>query len=167
MVLEVIQWAVMLVMAVLLLGVIRQLPVIQPMALRAIQATGLPVGERIPKAALKAIEAAIPAGVLPESLVVGFVSENCVACQHLLGNVTRIGSEALGEVVLVTRSENPEFVAALRGTGAAVVDDVGGRMWSACGVTATPLLIRIDSQAKIVSKEVTSNVGTLLAGSVG
>lgn len=113
MIIEAAQWILLTVLAVLMIGILRQLAMAQPIERRANVASGPRVGHSLPRIAQTAVmRATRDRAPLTRGLVVGFVIESCVACQQLLANLS---VDSNGEdIVLVARHASPQFRAALR-----------------------------------------------------
>lgn len=153
---EVLQWTVLVILAVLMLGVLRQLALILPPRVRS--DAGPDIGKRAPAALLSGVTTAVSNGGFSHGAVVAFVAENCAGCQKLLADLSEGRQSANGQPVVVV-ADNPSeaFSAALDETSLPVIED-RGELWSACGVTATPLVVRIDGDGRITKKEVTHRV---------
>jgi hypothetical protein len=153
---EVLQWTVLVILTLVMLGVLRQLSVMLPADVRG--SSGPDVGKRAPAPLLKQVEQAVSNGGLSHGAVVAFVTEHCVGCQKLLADLTE-GRQTTNGYPVVVVADNPSgnFRAALDETPLPVIAD-RGELWSACGVTATPLVVRIDQAGRITNKEVTHRV---------
>jgi hypothetical protein len=160
---EVLQWVMLVVLAVLVLGVLRQVSLMLPPPARAAP-SGPALGRRLPRQLVTEIERVIPPGGIAENTVLAFITESCVACQELLANLDGSGDLSSRErLVLVAKAPSPQFRGALMETGVATVCDEKGEIWEACKVTSTPLLVRINSQGRVLAKEVTHRVESVAA----
>jgi hypothetical protein len=91
---------------------------------------------------------------LVDGTLVAYVTESCVGCQQLLASLEHGKSRRDEPLVLVAKNASPGFREALGATGLPAVFDQGA-IWRACGVSATPLVIRLDQEGRVVAKEVT------------
>jgi hypothetical protein len=154
---ESIQWVWLGGLTLLVLGALRQLAILSPGTTRA-QASGPPIGRKLPREALDRIRQSSDRPVDLTPLQVAFVTESCPACQRLLANLD--GGSDVHNVVLVAQVGSPHFTAAVEELRVPVVWDPTGDMWEACQVTATPLVLNIDRTGQVVAKEVTHRVET-------
>ncbi|MDP9206486.1 MAG: thioredoxin family protein [Gemmatimonadota bacterium] len=153
---EVLQWAALGAIALLLLGFMRQIALTQPSRFRGAVASGPQVGERMPNKALAAVTRALGVDRLPDGTLVAFVMESCVSCQRLLAEVTN--REASEEpILIVAKRASPQFRAAIVNTGLPAMFDEG-ELWGSVGVTATPLVVRLAGDGRILAKGVTHDV---------
>jgi len=90
-------------------------------------------------------------------MIVAFVTENCVTCQRLLANLSDLDVRDRPSVLLVAKRPSTQFRSALAETEIPTIYD-DGTLWEECDVTATPLVVRVDSQGRVVAKEVTHRV---------
>jgi hypothetical protein len=154
---EVVQWSVLAVLTLLVLGVLRQVSLLMPPEAQA-GGSGPRTGRRAPARLVERLERAISNGGLERGALVAFVNENCVGCQKLLADVSEGRQRLNGQpLVLVTHQPSEQFQAALEETGLPVIADEG-ELWEDCNVTATPLVVRIDEKGRTATKEVTHRV---------
>jgi hypothetical protein len=153
---EVLQWAALVVLTLITLGVLRQVSLMLPPDRAA--ASGPATGRRAPAGLVERVRRAVSDGGLDRGALVAFVTENCVACQKLLADVSA-GRQHLNDqpLVLVAHKPSEQFSAALEETRIPVIADAG-ELWEQCHITATPLVVRIDEHGRIAEKEVTHNV---------
>jgi hypothetical protein len=157
------QWAVLSLLAFLMLGLFRQVGMQLPPAVRAAVA-GPDVGKKAPDRLLSQIKSISPGALEAADVIVAFVAEHCVSCQRLLGNVaTSRGSVAGANLILVARNPSPAFRSALFETGLPTINDTEGKLWRDCHVTATPLLVRLNISGRVTGKEVTHDAERLAA----
>jgi hypothetical protein len=155
---EVLQWIVLVVLTLFLLGVLRQLSLLLPVSARTSEG-GPVVGTRLGRRALDRIQRALPGGRLESGLALVFVTESCTGCQRLLADMERRfgnGNAANVEAapIIVAESGSDGFRGALERLGLPIVWD-DGTIWKACNVTATPLVVTADRNGEVLSKEVT------------
>lgn len=154
---EVMQWMTLILIGLLVLGIFRQVSLMLPPAARAVLG-GPRLGARLPRRVLEEIRRAARIELDGEAMI-AFVSENCLACQELLASLSKTGPDDDGAtVVLVSKSPNERFRQALAETGRRTIYDEGGRIWKAVGVTATPLVVRVDGTGRVNAKEVAPHV---------
>jgi hypothetical protein len=161
---ETLQWAALVVLAVLVLGVFRQISLWMPDATRSTARTGPEVGRRLPKRLLGEIERLLGRRIAGDGALVAFVSENCAACQALLSQVETSEARQLGmPIVVVARTPSEQFQSALEDLGLPLVLD-SGQIWNESGITSTPLVVRIDEEGVVSSKGVTHLVDSIALG---
>jgi hypothetical protein len=153
---EVLQWAVLLVMAVLMLGLYREVAVTLPS--RASPPEGPRVGDHIPTELLAELNRALPGFKELGGVTVAFVTENCIGCQRLLAGILEALPDLDGRIVLVAKQPSVAFNDAIRQVPAPTICDATGALWEACSITATPLVVHVDGSGKVVRKEVTHDV---------
>lgn len=160
---EIAQWTLLAAVVVLLLGVFRQLALSLPVSTRA-ASNGPELNRVLPRPVLNAVRDVLHAERLPERTVVAFVTENCASCQRLLGSLEETKPFLDGHsLVLVAKKPSAAFQAALADVGFPVLEDRRGNLWERCAVTTTPLLVEIDADGKVLEKEVSHRVETILA----
>lgn len=153
---EVAQWAALITLTILLLGVFRQVGLLLPPSTRT-QVSGPTPGRRAPRPLLEHVRKVTLNGRTEAGTIVAFVTEDCTGCQRLLADLSSSQVARDEPVVLVTRHPSPQFAQAIQETGIPTIsaDDA---LWDACGVTATPLVVRIDERGRIAAREVTHRV---------
>lgn len=170
---EVAQWVVLLSIVVLLLGVLRQIGLTLPPPSSG-EPAGLPVGGNLPASALRQVRRALSSQTSMDSIVLAFVTEECRGCRSLLASIGHATASSNGSaavagdphnginpsVLVIARNPSTPFWNAIVQTGTPAVRD-DGSLWKACHVTATPLLLRIESDGKVVAKGVTDRVETV------
>ncbi len=155
---EALQWAVLLVFGLLLLGVLRQLSLMLPAEAR-VAMSGPAMMKRLPRSLLDELRSAAGRDGLRQGAVLAFITENCLGCQQLLADIEDGRKNLNGqEVVLVAKTPSPGFLQAVRDTGLPVVPDVERGFWNACKISATPLVVQIDGEGRVIGKEVTHHV---------
>jgi hypothetical protein len=154
---EVLQWIALSGVAVLTLGVFRQITLMLPPQARATP-SGPPTGSRAPRRLVEALKKSGVDGALQLGVTVAFVTENCTGCQRLLANLgEQHGNGNAGPTVLVAYQPTPQFRMALEEVGLPLIVDEG-ELWEACDVTATPLVVHINERGRVAMKEVTHRV---------
>lgn len=157
---EVAQWAIIGILGFLMLGLFRQIGMQLPPAVRA-AVSGPDVGKKAPGRLVSRVRSTVMEGSSGPVLV-AFVSENCVSCQRLLGNLqSREGRVDGTPIVLVAKDPSPAFRSALLQTGLPTINDTDGELWRECHVTATPLLVRVGEDGRVTGKEVTHDAKRL------
>ena len=158
---ETVQWAVLVLVVLLVLGVLRQISVMLPPTSRAVS-SGPPVGRHLPKHLYERLRN------MPELLngdtILAFVTEACTGCQRLLASIEEPAmTTARRHLALVAKAPSEPFREALAETGVPTIEDSDGTIWAACQVSATPLVVRVDSTGRVRAKEVTHRVDALVA----
>lgn len=150
---EVLQWTVLLVLGVVVLGVLRQVSLYVP-AKASGSISGPKIGAPLPKRFLAQLGSSF-SRPLPDEYLVAFVKEGCVACSQLLTSLENSWTNSEGlPVVLVAKTTNPEFESALVQLGFPLLVDRSGSLWRSLNVSATPLVIKVRSGA-VLAREVT------------
>lgn len=160
---EVLQWAVLFVVVLLLLGILRQVSLLLPPSVRGQTATGPIPGQRLPRRAVLELEKVRPSSANGHLTHLAFVTEGCLGCQRLLADLERAvadrdGNRRSGSApVLVAAPGSDEFRNAVEGLGVPVIWD-RGELWQDCSITATPVVITVDAEARVIAKEITHRV---------
>jgi len=154
---EVLQWGLLIVVGILVLGILRQVALILPPETRAISVNGPKLGGTMPRGVLVELDGVAPNWRVEEATTIAFLTESCAGCQRLLANLAVPAVVLTHQVVLIARAASPQFREALVETGAPTIYDEG-EIWDACEVTATPLVVRIDREGQILAKGVTHRV---------
>jgi hypothetical protein len=162
---EALQWGALGIVGVLMLGILRQLSLMLPPELRSAAAT-LQIGDRISGSVMRRLTTTT--GWSPteeEQLTVAFVADSCEGCQRLLADLERqLAAQLNGNdpgaraLCLVSERGSPGFEKALRQLDVPVLWDEGGELAMACGITATPQVLRLDSDGNVINKEVVHRV---------
>lgn len=152
---EVLQWSLLVVLGVLLLGVLHQVAGSLPPP--AHTTSGPPLGRRAPRELLSQIRGTDPNQDLRDGTLVAFVVEDCAGCQQLLADLGPLEGGRDQHVVLVAKRASPQFREALMELGRPTIFDEGA-LWELCHVTNTPLVLRVDAGGRVVAKEVTHHV---------
>ncbi len=155
---EVLQWGVLATLALLVLGLFRQISTTIPPALRSYSG-GPEIGRKVPRELLEGMaQSGVRNGSLDGTLV-AFVTEDCPGCRNLLSSLERAGSNnPERSIVLVAQEPSPRFSDALATLSVPIVADPSGIIWNSCGVTSTPLLIRLSANGRVAANAVTHDV---------
>jgi hypothetical protein len=158
---EVLQWVAVLIVGFFLVGVLRQLDLMLPARVKA-GSGGPELGAKLPRTLLEAVRTSVGREGLRRGVLLAFVTENCVGCRQLLGNLrgthTTVGQPPLA---LIARAPSRQFASALDDLGFPIIRDDDGRLSRAASVTATPLVVRIDESGRVMAKEVTHRVDVM------
>lgn len=155
---EVVQWAMLVMVALALLGVLRQVSVMVPARARAAP-SGPEIGSRIDRRLLDEARRQMKPGISERGAILAFVTEQCAGCQHLLASIPNLDGHLDDlPLLLVAKTPSPAFRRAIAKTGVPVINDVSGQVWRAARVTATPLVVRLDKSGRVRWKEVTHRV---------
>lgn len=154
---EISQWVVLGILIFLVLGALRQISLALPARFRA--ANGGPsVGRRLPASAVAELQRVTPDSKVRD-VTLAFVVEGCSGCQRLLTTLEESRQDVdRAPVIIVAKTPSQGFREALTGIGIPAVFDDSAELWKACGITATPLVVNLDSEGRVVSKEVTHDV---------
>lgn len=158
---ESLQWAAIVVVALLLIGALRQIGLMLPPALRSGK-SGPQLGRRVPRAVFDRVEPFL-ASADNSGLVLAFVSEGCSGCQRLLADLEGGRSSASQPLVLVVHRPSLAFKQALDQLPTPRIDDDTGAVWKAADIHATPLLLGLDPDGTVRAKEVTHRVDAFAA----
>ena len=153
---EVFQWALLAALTLVVLGLTRQVALLITPHLR-VPDSGPDIGKRLRREALERVNALAPTS-LEHDLTLVFVSESCTGCQRLLGQLADQSLESMP--VVVTKSASPQFTQAISEKGFPLISDE--QFWHACRVSATPLIVKLNPEGRVVSKEVTSNANAVV-----
>lgn len=153
---ETLQWSFIAIALLLLLGVLRQVSLVLPPR-PGTEIGGPPVGKRLPELLTKQLER-IQAPGDASGKVLAFVTEGCYGCRKLLSS---LDSSRADDLVLVARSPSAGFRSALMELRMPLVLDTHEEIWRSCEVTATPLVLRVGSDGRVISKEVTHDLSRL------
>ncbi len=158
---DILQWVTIAAIAFLVLGLFRQISVLLPSENRSLTQSGPPLGDPVPRRLQLEMERALQ-GPLPRSgLLIAFVTESCIACQTLLGQLQESRALQDGQrLLLVAKNASEPFREALDQLGLPIVHD-NGELWEACRVTNTPLLVKVSDDARVSAKGVTHHVDTV------
>ena len=153
---EVFQWALLAALTLVVMELARQIAQLMPPHLK-VPESGPAIGKRLPRGALERGKALGPES-LEADLTLVFVSEACTGCQRLLGELPDRALDS--NLLVVTKSASPQFTEAIGETGLPSISDE--RFWSACRVSATPLIVRLNAEGRVLSKEVTSDANAVV-----
>jgi hypothetical protein len=160
---ETIQWALIAVLCLIMMGVLRALSLLMPPRPRANAVSGPAIGNRVSKEILSRITSPLQQSGVPDEFMVAFVMESCAGCQRLLAEQTeahRAGDN--GNLVLVAKNPTPNFRRAINESGIPTVFD-DGIIWDECGITNTPLVVRMERDGRVAAKRVTAHVAEIAA----
>jgi hypothetical protein len=152
---EVLQWVALLLLAFFVLGLLRQVGLALPVEHRITNTSGPSVGRKLPRRLWAELERRVALDNLGSGMVLAFVTENCVTCQRLLANLRDVKDRHA--VMLLARDPSAQFRSALIETGVSTIYD-DGTLWEECDITATPLVVKVDREGRVVAKEVTHRV---------
>jgi len=158
---ELAQWAVLLFIAIFVVGLTRQLGnFIMPKRERVELDIGPPLGDRLPDALFSEEESrAIRELIMASSLDWGAVvvlHDHCTGCGALLDRVDRNGKPREAIMVAVTRDEAADHVERLRRVSDMTIVD-GQRLDDADLYTA-PFVLIVDADLRVLHKDVTPDL---------
>lgn len=154
---DTLQWAAIVFLTVLILGLFREISLSVPASRRAIP-EGPSEGSRLPRDLLEELASRVPQFKAASGMTLAFVTEDCIGCRQLLAALASSGDDLNGTLALVMRQPSRAFSEATAELTVAKIVDTTGRYWDLCQVTATPLVIHIDSSGRVLRKEVTHDV---------
>lgn len=158
---EILQWAGIILLLLLSLGLFRQMAIMQPASNRA-AGNGPEVGTRLPGRLLSMLPLEGKANQAHPDAMLAFVTENCTGCRRLLAALSEAAPHIDHKPILIARQPSAPFSSVLNETSLPVVVDEDGSIWAACGITATPLVVEVNERGTVVRKEVTARVESLL-----
>ena len=151
---EVAQWALLVTISVLVLGLYRELA----SALRLVKSpdltsvTGPPLNRPLPTRTSDLVRSRL--GNRANSMTIVCVSEHCSGCSYLLSQLQdfRPLPDASHQLVVVALSPSEGFLRALADLPIPVVADDEDEVRRSCGVTVTPFFIAVDPHGIVVDK---------------
>jgi len=146
---EVGQWIAIGFVALLLLGLYRQLSVVLGFAGSSLAAqAGPPVGKRLPADLLGRLR------LERQKSTIVFVSQSCRACERLLGEIES-GGKDLGQIaILLHEDSQATFRAAVDQIDGAYAVSVNSDEWEQCRVLTTPIICTVDEDGRVVDRRV-------------
>lgn len=162
---EVVQWAVILTLTVLVLGLYRQLAQFMGIAPLSLESNSGPrLGRPLDDAAQSILRAELDDFPPSRPTTLAFVHEGCAGCQFLLAHLSNqpVDAATAQMVIVVALRPSPDFLAALHELSRPVVADHTGDLWKACDVQATPFQVHLDRHGVVTGKAVDHNVGDAL-----
>jgi len=160
------QWAALAVMAVLVLGLYRQLALFLGTDQTSLEQLSGPRLGRPAPAALSDALAAVVGNPLSRT-VVCFVSEGCSGCHRLLAQladpalVARLEQHG-ARVLIVALAPSEQFANALSELAVPHVAD-DGDVWRAVDVAATPFVVTLDSRGTVTGKAIEHDIERVVA----
>jgi hypothetical protein len=158
---ELAQWAVLLFIAVFVLGLTRQLGnFIMPKGERVDLDIGPPIGDRLSEPLFsveegQAIRDLITASPVDWGAVV-VLHDQCTGCSALLERVRRKGRPRGAVMVALTRDEEPRHVDKLRRLSDMTIAD--GRRLDEAELFTAPFALLVDSDLQVLHKDVTPDL---------
>lgn len=154
---EILQWAILFMFLVLMLGLYRQVSLTVPASRRSSD-EGPPLGRRLPSALVEDLADVLPRFKAADGATVAFITENCVGCQRLVADLNDSVRDLEERFALVVRTPSRAFMDALGELHLPIISDNDGKLWRSAQITATPLVVHIDGSGKVTRKEVTHDV---------
>jgi hypothetical protein len=154
---EVLQWAFLFTIGILILGLFRQVSLTLPPS-QKIPGEGPPLGRQVPRILMREIANVMPTFKAVDGVIVAFVAESCTGCQRLLADLSVSSADFDGRISLVVRQPTQRFWAALEDLHVPIIADSTGELWKQCHIGSTPLVLFVDRSGKVVRKEVTHDV---------
>lgn len=162
---ELAQWAVLIFVAIFVLGLTRQLGnFLVPSHERVAHGVGPDVGKRLPEHLVSPEERDRIHSLMDakQAAEVAFliVGENCSGCVGVLQRLED-GDDRPVPLVVLSRNSGPEHLARLEGVADLALVDLD--RLNAAGLTVTPFLLLADRALTLVHKQVAWNVGDAIA----
>lgn len=163
---ELAQWAVLLFILIFVVGLTRQLGrfLVDPQEAVALE-QGPKVGKRLPKGLIPGHERARFSALIrgsggPESGGILLVREECPGCSALLESLAKEGAPESMPILAVSASSGAEHRAFLETVADVVVEE---EKLAATGFRATPFVILVDADLRILHKQVTTSLQDAVA----
>ena len=153
---EIGQWATIVVILVLVVGIYRQLAVALGHAGSPLSAnTGPAVGRRLPKGIMNQLQ------MENERNTVVFVSQSCRACQRLLSTLTTRSPAVQKIGLLFHEGSSRAFQDAIEQIAGTYGVVVSGQEWKECRVNTTPIVCVVDRDGRVVDRRVSHSLDEL------
>ena len=169
--LEVLQWAAILFLGVMALGLTRQLGFFLVPRTEQLRQQGPDVGSDLspllgPVAGEVRERLAAP---MAEAAAVLVVDERCEGCRQILDQFEQGLWDTKGRLVLVAvvKESGRDFVSRVRAIADVVAEDPDGTNTRGAGIVATPYGLVVDEHLRVQDREVGGHVEDLLANFLG
>jgi len=161
------QWAVLVVMAILMLGLVRQLGHFIVPRRDHLLYLGPDIGKTVPEALIDGV----PVGDLRKQInesadglgLIAVINDRCAGCKGMLAQLQAIGKPRDCPLVAVAHSEDDEYIGYVRGLFDYVAWDVDGSRAHDAGIIATPFVLAIDSELTVEHRGISGGLHELLA----
>lgn len=163
---ELAQWAVLIFLCVLVLGLTRQLGHFLLPHREQVLDPAPNVGDTLPGVLTEGRErdrlVELTTAADPGYLALLVLNEQCNGCQHLVEDLERGRVQFHGPLVFVAKESSREFAQRLAGQGDLVIDDPDATKSQSAGFSATPFLLVLDKDLKIMHRDFGGDVFTAL-----
>jgi len=158
-VIDSVQWLVIAGLAVLVLGLYRQLAIFLTPPTRTLESMAGPeIGERLPSEARQILSSkGMPTD---REVTLAFVSESCRGCQVMIAKLTRLIASSdprVTDTVVVALNPSGAMLRALEEAGIQYIED-DGELWGLLDVQATPFLVDVGRKGIVRRKAVDHRV---------
>lgn len=168
---ELVQWIVLIFVGVFLLGLTRQLGFFLMPRRQQLATHGPSLGRVLPEALLSTADRRELRQLIAErnSLLAAYVViyDKCDSCQELLQDLRESAGESRLPVAALAVGSDARFQQAAAEACDMVIFDPRGEIREQTDIIATPFVMLLDSQLRVVAKEVTSDLAEAVARQVG
>lgn len=159
---ELAQWAVLLFLVVLVLGLTRQLGHFLLPHHEQVLDPAPDVGDRLPAVLTSDVErdqlAALADAETAGLLTMLVLNEQCNGCQHLLEDFEKGRVVRHGPLAFVAKESSGDFVERMRRQADLVIEDADAAKTQAAGISATPFLLVLDRELRVKHRDFSGNV---------
>lgn len=163
---ELAQWAVLVLLTVVVLGLLRQLGHFIVPRREELLYRGPEVGGDLPRQLLSGVQANGLRRAIAESRagigVVVVLNENCSGCKALLNQLEVLGSPLQAPLVAVVDSPTTESHTRLLRIFDHLVVDPGGGFARNAGILATPFVLAIDAELRVRHRAISGGLHELM-----
>lgn len=163
---ELAQWAVLIILAFLVMGLLRQLGQFIIPRKEQLLARGPDVGERMPQALLdESQQAAVSEEMSGSDAEFGYLvvmREDCLGCSSLVERLEESEQTMAGPLVVVLDGESSEFRSRVQTVASIVIADPRGRRAKEVGISAAPYVLEFDGSMRIRNRAISGDIFALL-----
>jgi hypothetical protein len=165
---EILQWAVLAVLAVFVFGLTRQLGLFIVPRQQQLAEAGPPTGRRVPRTLVSTTDAVALSELIERDgrggAVLVVIDEDCTVCTDLTEELAAARRSGLDEdpsllpIGAIVKQSSPGFTAKVGGTYSVTIPDPEGRKTSSAGIIATPFIIVVDRRLRVQYRAVGPDV---------
>jgi hypothetical protein len=163
---ELAQWAVLIILAFMVMGLLRQLGQFIIPRKEQLLARGPDVGERIPHALVdESHQAALSEEMASSGAEFGYLAvirEDCLGCGSLVERLQESDQPLPGPLVVVLDGESSEFRSRVEAVAGIVIDDPRGRRAKDVGISAAPFVLEVDRHMRIRNRAISGDIFALI-----
>jgi len=163
---ELVQWAVLIVLAVSTFGLLRQLGQFLVPRREQLLSLGPDIGEPVPRELIdEAIRPGLRERVASSPSALGFLAvmnEGCLGCQALIEQLEASGRPTRAPLLAIVDGESSEFQARLERHFDVVVADPGRVRARAAGIVASPYLLAFDANLRVRQRAISGSLRELV-----